>query len=82
MRNKLFILPLAIVFFIAFASATSVTVSTFYDATSGNSLTVMNGDSVGVIFSADSLFESYMDVKLELISSTGSVTSLLSGRTI
>lgn len=78
MKNKLLLLPLAIIFFISFASAASVTVSTFYDATPSSALTIMNGDSVGVIISADSLFESYMDVKLELINSANVVTSLIS----
>ena len=81
MRTKFLLLPLAIVFFIAFASAASVTVSTFYDATPSSALTIMNGDSVGVIISADSLFESYMDVRLDLVNSANVVTSLISVHT-
>ncbi len=59
----------------AFASAGtsgSVTTSVFYDSTNANSQTITNGDSFGVIVSADSVFES-MTVNLDLLNSNGNI---------
>ena len=64
------------VFLAVLVSASSVTVSVFYDSTTDNTITVMNGDSVGVIISADSIFENSMNVKLDFADGSF-VTNLL-----
>src|SRR3989344_957397 len=76
--NKFLILPLMFIFLAVFVSATgnSVTVSLFYDVTSENTVTIMQGDSVGVIVSADSIFENEMNVKLDFLNGNV-VTNLL-----
>ncbi len=63
------------VFLLAVVSASSVTVSLFYDATTSNSLTIMNGDSTNVIVSADSLFENSMTVKIDVLDKAGALVS-------
>jgi len=74
--KKILLLPLMFVFLAVLVSASSVTVSVFYDSTTDNTITVMNGDSVGVIISADSIFENSMNVKLDFADGSF-VTNLL-----
>lgn len=71
--TKLLLIPAMIIFLLAVVSAGSVTVSLFYDSTDGNSLTITNGESAGVIVSADSIFEPSITIKLELLNSNGNV---------
>jgi len=76
--QRLLILPLALILLAAFAQAaayspeaygSSVTVSLFYEDVSGSTLTITEGESAGVIVSADSIFEDSMDVTLKLLNS-------------
>lgn len=53
----------------------SVTTSLFYDSTASNSLTVVNGQSAGVIISADSIFENSMNIRLDLLNSNGNTVA-------
>jgi len=82
MRNKLLILPLALIFLAVLVSASgnSVTVSLFYDATTSDSLQIMNGDDVGIVVSADSIFENSMNVRVDFLGT--SETNLLDVDTI
>ena len=84
--QRLLILPLALILLAAFAQAaayspeaygSSVTVSLFYEDVSGSTLTITEGESAGVIVSADSIFEDSMDVTLKLLNSNGNVISTL-----
>jgi hypothetical protein len=82
MKNKkLFLISAIIFFFIYFAvsvQAGSVTTSLFYEETASDSLTIIDGNTFGVIISADSIFESSMNIKLDLLDSSGNiVTNLL-----
>lgn len=77
MKNtKLFLFPamlIFLIFLVGIASAGSVTVSLFYDSTTADSLTIINGNSAGVIVSADSIFENSMAVKLDVLDSNGNL---------
>src|SRR3989304_9403769 len=73
MKTKLFLIPFAIVLFAVFVAAASVTTSLFYDSTSENSLTITYGDDVGIIVSADSIFESSMTIEVDLLDDSGDV---------
>ena len=78
--TKIFLMPAMLIFLVlllAFVSASSVTVSLFYDATTSDSLTINYGDSTGVVLSADSIFESSMNVNLNLLDSSGNVITTI-----
>lgn len=77
LNKKLLIIPFILVFLAMLVSAASVTTSLFYDSTTSNSLTITNGQSAGIIVSADSLFESSMTIKLNLLDSSGSLVNNL-----
>jgi len=62
-----------LIFLAVLVSAASVTTSLFYDSTDSNSLQIINGQSAGVIISADSIFESRMTIKLDLKDSSGAL---------
>ena len=65
------------IFAIAIVSAGSVTTSLFYDDTTANSISINDGESTGVIVSADSIFEGSMTVNVDLLDSSGAVIANL-----
>lgn len=69
--QKLLVIPLMLVFLAVFVSAASVTTSLFYDSTTSDSLQIMNGQSAGVIISADSVLEPSMTITLNVLDSSG-----------
>ena len=69
--KKILIIPLMLVFLAMLVSAASVTTSLFYDSTTSNTLQINEGDSFGVIISADSIFESSMEITLDIIDPLG-----------
>ena len=73
--QKLFLIPLIAIFLLGVVSASSVTISLFYDSTASNSLTIINGDRAGVIVSADSIFESSMTIMLDVLDSNGNLVN-------
>jgi len=68
---------LAVVFSMYLISASSVLGFLFYDSTTGSSLTINDGDSFGLTVSADSIFENYMNVHVDLLESGGNVVATL-----
>lgn len=62
--------------------ASSVLGFLFYDSTQSSSLTINNGESFGITVSADSIFENYMNVKVELLSSQGDVVATLLNKNV
>ena len=82
MKNKfLFISLLMLIFLIGLSynvnADESVTISLFYDSTISDSYTIMNGDEVGVIVSADSVFEDSMNIDLDLLNTNGEIVTRL-----
>ncbi len=76
--QKLILIPAMLilsVFLLSVISASSVTVSLFYDATTSNALTIMNGDSTNIIVSADSIFENSMTVRIDVLDKAGALVS-------
>jgi len=74
--QKLLLIPIMLIFLVSLitiVNASSVTISLFYESTTSNSLTITNGDSTGVIVSADSIFEPSMTIKLDLLDYRGDV---------
>ncbi len=76
-QKKLFLIPLAFIFLAVLVQAASVTTSLFYDSTTSNSTKIVNGQSIGVIISADSVLEASMRITLNLINSSGSLVNNL-----
>jgi len=76
--SKLYLLPIVFVFLLsAVSAANSVTISMFYDSSDSDSLTIMEGNSVGLIISADSIFENSMDLEIDLLDSNRHLISNL-----
>src|SRR3972149_7625441 len=73
MKSKLLLIPLMFVFAAVLVSAASVGTFLIYDETEEYSLTITNGDSVGVTVTADSVLESSMTIEVDLLSSSGNV---------
>ena len=82
MKNKfLFLISIVLVLLIGLSynvnADESVTISLFYDSTISDSYTIMNGDEVGVIVSADSVFEDSMNIDLDLLNTNGEIVARL-----
>ena len=72
-----------LIFLATLISAGSVTTSLFYDSTTSNSLQIIQGQNAGVIVSANSIFESSMRLRLNLLDSSGNlVNNILDIQTI
>ena len=78
-NSKLLLIPalLLVVSFLAVVSATSITTSLFYDSTTGDSLTIIDGNSFGIVVSADSVFEGSMTIVVDLLDSNGNLVKNL-----
>ena len=83
MKNtKLLLISLALIFLISlvsFASAASVITNIFYDSTTERNATIPYGEQIGLIISADSIFEDNMTLSVDLLDSNGDfIRNLLS----
>ena len=78
MKNtKLLLIPLFAIFLLGVISAASITTSLFYDSTTGDSLTIIDGNSFGIVVSADSVFEGSMTIVVDLLDSNGNLVKNL-----
>ncbi len=76
-NKKLLLIPLALIALSVFVSASSVQTALFYDSTNSSSLSIMNGQNVGVIIDANSILENSMTINVSLLDSSGKVVSNL-----
>ena len=68
--KKVLLIPLMFVFAAVLVSAASVGTFLIYDETSEYSLTIINGDNVGVTVTADSVLEANMTIMVDLLYSS------------
>jgi len=73
MKTKFLIVPLVFIFLALLVSASSVTTSIFYDSTNLNSLQIRDGNNFGITVSADSVLENIKTIKVDLLTSSGSL---------
>jgi hypothetical protein len=71
------ILALSLISFAQALPSASVSVVAFYDATTETSLSVYQGDQVGITVDANSIFEKSMTVNVDLLTSSGTLVQNL-----
>lgn len=74
---KIFAILFMAIFALASVSAASVTTSLFYDDTTENSISIYDGDSTGIIISADSIFEDSMTINVDILDSKEKIVANL-----
>jgi hypothetical protein len=78
-KIKILLVPVFLIMLISFIQAESTIVFLFYDSTTEDSLTIYDGNHVGIIVSADSIWENSMTVEVDLLDDSEKlITNLLS----
>lgn len=76
-NKKLLLIPAMLVFLAVLVSASSVQTALFYESTNSNTLQIMNGQNVGITVDANSILESNIYLKVDLLDSAGNHLSNL-----
>ena len=78
-KIKILLVPVFLIMLISFVQAGSTIVFLFYDSTTEDSLTIYDNEQVGIVVSADSIFENSMTINVDLLDSSEKlITNLLS----
>ncbi len=75
--KKLLILPLLTIFLLSIISAGAVVTNIFYEETDQRNYSINNGNTFGLILSADSLGEQSMNILVQVLDSNSNVVSTL-----